>query len=433
MGDCVKKKLIFLLLPIIVLCFFYKTKPKVSEFNSQNVYNTIKILSSDKYKGRLAGENVDTENYVEEAFKKIGLSPGGDNGSYFQKFNVYVPEVLSSCTLKVFGNDGKIKKEYVYGKDFKEVTFGASIPGTVYSRIKSKKDLDGRILINKSGLINETKSQYDEDKKLKLSGYDAVIYSTNRLFKFRTPYKLQMEVNDGLIKIMATSKVTSEIEDYSSSGCFIEIKSSCSINKCTASNVIGVLYGKSGIPPLVISAHFDHVGYDADGTIYKGALDNASGIAFLIECARVLKIEGVKRTIIFTAFNAEEEGMIGSSYFTEHSHINLKASECINFDMVGSQRDVPITVLGSGQGEKYAVKVLNILSKSAKCSLKFEDNSDHSSFCSQGIDSVTLINEDTTKIHTPDDTVENISKKRIEEVYKAFNTYLVSRLSRDSY
>ena len=424
MGDCVKKKILFLVLPLIVLCFLYDPKPKVSEFNSQNVYNTIKILSSDNYKGRLAGENVDAENYIKEAFKKIGLSPGGDNGSYFQKFSVYVPEVSGSCTLKVFSKDGKIIKEYVYGKDFKEVTFGASVPGTVYSRIKSGKDLAGRILINKSGIISETKSQYDADKKLKLSGYDAIIYSTNRLFRFRTPYKLQMEVNDGLIKIMATSKVISEIEDYSSSGCFIEIESSCKINKCTASNVIGILYGKRDIPPLVISAHFDHVGYDADGTVYKGAFDNASGTAFLIEIARVLKLKGVKRTIIFAAFNAEEEGLIGSSYFTEHSPLNLKSSECINFDMVGSQRDVPLTVLSSDSEEKYAVKVLNIISKSTKCNLMFEDNSDHSSFCSQGINSVTLINDDTTKIHTPDDTIENISKKRIEQVYKALYNYL---------
>lgn len=426
MGGYVKKKLLILLLPLIVLCFLYKPKLKPPEFSSQNVYNTIKVLSSDEYKGRLAGENIMAENYIKEAFKRAGLSPGGDAGSYLQNFNVYVPEVSGSCTLKVFSKDGKIKKEYVYGKDFKEVTFGASIPGTVYSGIKSQTDLNGRILIDKSGIINETKSQYEADKKLKLSGYDAVIYSTNRFLRFRTPYKLQMEVNDGLIKIMATPETCSEIEDFSSNGCFIEIKSSCAIKKCSTANVIGILYGKSDIPPLIISAHFDHVGYDADGTVYGGAFDNASGTAFLIECARVLKLKGVKRTIIFAAFNAEEEGMIGSSYFTKHSSLNLKDSECINFDMVGCSSNMPLTVLSSSPKEKYAVKVLNILSKSAKCNLEFEDNSDHSSFCSCGINSVTLINEDTTKIHTPYDTIENISKEKIEEVYRAFYQYLAS-------
>ena len=71
---------------------------------------------------------------------------------------------------------------------------------------------------------------------------------------------------------------------------------------------------------VVMSAHLDHVGVgraiDGD-TIYNGAMDDASGIASILEIARIMKESGAKpkRSILFVAVAAEEKGELGSRYF----------------------------------------------------------------------------------------------------------------------
>jgi Zn-dependent M28 family amino/carboxypeptidase len=90
-----------------------------------------------------------------------------------------------------------------------------------------------------------------------------------------------------------------------------------------APNVAGVLTGSD--PKLkneyvIMSAHLDHVGVGRpieNDTIYNGAMDDASGIASILEIARIMKADGMKpkRSIVFLAVAAEEKGELGSRYF----------------------------------------------------------------------------------------------------------------------
>jgi hypothetical protein len=93
-----------------------------------------------------------------------------------------------------------------------------------------------------------------------------------------------------------------------------------------APNVVGILRGsdpKLRDQYLVVSAHLDHlgIGRPVNGdSIYNGAIDNASGIATLLETAREFhdrKIRG-RRSVIFLAVTGEEEGELGSAYFALH-------------------------------------------------------------------------------------------------------------------
>jgi Peptidase family M28 len=67
---------------------------------------------------------------------------------------------------------------------------------------------------------------------------------------------------------------------------------------------------------ILLSAHFDHLGKSGD-TLYPGADDNASGVAMLLEVAEAfaLRKEKPKRTIVFVAFDLEEQGLQGSAHF----------------------------------------------------------------------------------------------------------------------
>jgi hypothetical protein len=96
--------------------------------------------------------------------------------------------------------------------------------------------------------------------------------------------------------------------------------------KRESENVVGILRGsdpKLSAEYVVLSSHLDHVGVGrpiGGDDIYNGAMDNASGIATLIETARVLKETGArpKRSIVFAAVTGEEKGLLGSRHYAAH-------------------------------------------------------------------------------------------------------------------
>lgn len=107
-------------------------------------------------------------------------------------------------------------------------------------------------------------------------------------------------------------------------------------------NVIGVIPGSD--PALrneyvLLTAHLDHLGVGAPvngDSIYNGAMDNASGVATLLEIARALRQgPAPKRSVILGAFTGEEEGLYGSRYFALHPPVPMaKIVAEINVDMV---------------------------------------------------------------------------------------------------
>ena len=110
----------------------------------------------------------------------------------------------------------------------------------------------------------------------------------------------------------------------------------------TSDNVVGKLVGSD--PALrdeyvVLSGHLDHLGVGGavnGDRIYNGAMDNASGIASLIETAAALarSSEKPKRSVLFVAVTAEEKGLLGSRYFATHAPVSAKAVVAnINMDM----------------------------------------------------------------------------------------------------
>lgn len=106
---------------------------------------------------------------------------------------------------------------------------------------------------------------------------------------------------------------------------------------------------------LVYTAHLDHVGVGTpvDGdAIYNGAYDNASGAAVLLEVARAFSQldPRPRRSILFLAVTAEESGLLGSDYFTEHPTIPLESIVAnLNMDMVLMQHPLVDFVAFGGE------------------------------------------------------------------------------------
>jgi hypothetical protein len=122
----------------------------------------------------------------------------------------------------------------------------------------------------------------------------------------------------------------------------LTITSATTFRAMPSSNVVGMLPGSD--PALagemvVLSAHLDHVGVGKPvngDAIYNGAMDDAVGIATLIEEARRFKAAGAapKRSILFLAVTAEEKGLVGSDYFVNHPPVPIdRIVADVNLDM----------------------------------------------------------------------------------------------------
>lgn len=148
---------------------------------------------------------------------------------------------------------------------------------------------------------------------------------------------------------------------------------------------------------VIFSAHWDHlgVGPEVDGdTIYNGAVDNASGTALLLEIARAFaKSEKPKRTVLFLAVTAEEQGLLGSAYYAQNPIFDPKKSVAnINMDGIspyGRMKD--FTIVGHGQSEmddlaaKYAEKQGRYIYPDPDPGKGYFFRSDHFNFAKVGI------------------------------------------------
>jgi hypothetical protein len=137
-------------------------------------------------------------------------------------------------------------------------------------------------------------------------------------------------------------------------------------HEISASNIVGILGGSD--PQLkkeviVIGAHYDHLGLGGEGSlaprsgdIHHGADDNASGVAGLLELARIFSGQTPKprRTIVFIAFSGEEEGLLGSDYYVNHPIIPLaNVAAMINMDMIGRLKDNKLIIGGVGTASEW--------------------------------------------------------------------------------
>jgi hypothetical protein len=133
-----------------------------------------------------------------------------------------------------------------------------------------------------------------------------------------------------------------------------------------AANVIGILDGSDPYfkqETIIIGAHYDHLGRGGagslavhEGAVHHGADDNASGVAALLELARIFSTERarLKRTLVLIAFSGEEEGLLGSSYYVNHPVVPLeKTIAMINLDMIGRMKDKRLIIGGAGTANQW--------------------------------------------------------------------------------
>ena len=173
---------------------------------------------------------------------------------------------------------------------------------------------------------------------------------------------------DAAKKVLAGAGVTGDIRAIARDKNFKAIPLNLSVSLtihtklkyAMSHNVIAVLKGRSTPNEYVLyTAHWDHLGVgkpDAKGdSIYNGAVDNASGVAAVLSVAKAfaqLK-DKPKRSIVFLAVTAEEQGLLGSEYYASHPIFPLnKTVADLNMDALGDYgKTNDFSVTGKGQNE----------------------------------------------------------------------------------
>lgn len=107
-------------------------------------------------------------------------------------------------------------------------------------------------------------------------------------------------------------------------------------------NIVGMIEGENRNEYIIVGAHYDHlgVGTPIDGdSIYNGADDNASGTVAVLQLAKAFaaRKKQPKRTILFTLWDGEERGLLGSYYFANNFADSSQIKACVNFDMIGRE------------------------------------------------------------------------------------------------
>ncbi|WPU94391.1 M28 family metallopeptidase [Mucilaginibacter sabulilitoris] len=182
----------------------------------------------------------------------------------------------------------------------------------------------------------------------------------------------------------------------------------------TSHNVIGTLKGSSQPGEYILyTAHWDHLGIgkpDAKGdSIYNGAVDNASGVAAIISVAKAFQQakEKPKRSVVFLAVTAEEQGLLGSEYYATHPIYPLnKTIADLNMDALGDYgetKDIAITGKGQNDLEDYVADIakqdgLTTVGDRHPGSGSYY-RSDHFNFAKQGVPALDINNGSVSKIH----------------------------------
>ena len=290
---------------------------------------------------------------------------------------------------------------------------------SIESNILKEENNEDTVLINKQEVINKLCSDEFEGRWIGSLGNELAEEYINDLFTqieltpifnedYKEEYTQEVYKNSGLIAE----------DDYG------EIK--------TVNNIVGKIKGQ-GNNAIVISAHFDHIGVQ-DGKIIRGAIDNASGVAVLLDLAETLNkkysVNKPEFNIIFCAFNGEETGLTGSERFIEDINGKYDNLININIDSVGYKDGGRVTFLDRNTNTSLYEPMKSIIENNGlevALDTGLKGSADSVTFDKAGIPAICIIDENVKDvIHTENDTPELIDYDRLDKIVESVYDFVSS-------
>ncbi|PCI11911.1 MAG: peptidase M28 [Flavobacteriaceae bacterium] len=220
----------------------------------------------------------------------------------------------------------------------------------------------------------------------------------------------------------------------------VEFTDSVAATTITGKNIVAFL-DNGAENTIIIGAHYDHLGWGEQGSLYRGekaihngADDNASGVAVMLNLAVELKNSNTNNNYLFMAFSGEEMGLLGSNYFVKHTTIDLsKVNYMINMDMVGRlKEDKTLAVYGIGTSPIFKEVVEE--NAKGKFHLILKESgvgpSDHTSFYLADLPVLHLFTGQHADYHKPSDDSDLLNYEGMQEI-SDFVIDIVSDLNDD--
>jgi len=429
------------------------------------------FLASDDLLGRETGSvGYDTAaEYVATKFKELGLSPSGDNGTYYQDITFKRAfREASAGQMRVTDASGTnvpfaAAKDYAIGASVSqaESTITAPVVFAGFGIVAPKEgrndyeglDVKGKIVATfartPSGIQTEERAFYGSRKGKEASDRGAVGTLSIPTPTSETVYAFKRLVTEGRLDSPRMSWVAPGGDTYSRapgikggatlsmdgaeklfSGAdmsyadvlelaeaeggktptfelpyTVTLTQKSKIDSVTSANVMGMIEGTDPAlkdEVIVLSAHLDHIGVsttDEEDVINNGALDNAAGIATLLEAARMMQNNiPPRRSVMFLAVTAEEKGLLGSQYFAKNPTIPKEhIVGNINLDMPVLTYDFKDLIVFGGTRSTFNEAISNaatdmglVVAPDPMPEQGIFTRSDHFRFVEEGVPSVML-------------------------------------------
>ena len=452
------------------------------------------VFSSDEFGGRgtpSKGQDLATD-FLKNNYKDLGIQPARKN-TYEHKVFLQFDE-KPNVSLSINKKEFKYYNDYIaynngpdvsfsdteiiyvgYGIDHKNYNSydGLDVTDKVVLAIEGEpKNRRGNYFISGGKKKSEWSTRNEISRKKEAAaknGAKALILINNRLFKRYSNEHMLSDTNKGEKRMsLASDKINENTQvllfsdmnkDYllQKNRKFMNFSFEKNYNEFSANNIAALIKG-SDFPNeyIVITAHLDHVGIQ-NGIVYNGADDDGSGSVGILEIAEAFSLaikDGFrpKRSILFLHVTAEENGLLGSEYYTDYDPI-VPLSEtmvCLNMDMIGrteskrkeTEPEDYIYIIGS---EMLSDDLHNINKKAndehVKINLDYRYNdptslvfesgryienqyyyrSDHYNFAKYDIPSIFFFSGVHEDYHMPTDTADkilyDIYEKRIKLIF----------------
>ena len=432
-----------------------------------DVRHGIGVIAHDSMEGRdTPSRGLDlTAQYVADQFRKFGLKPGGNGGTYFQRYPITRKQMLperSSVTLS--NTAGNVVRASLAdaallvrgGVPGAPITGPVMlISGPVTAEAAETLPIEGKIAMvvvdfSPAGARQATQAvramlARQPTALLLVSNRDTSLWRGALANQRRervsmeasaTPAVPALEIQQHAFAAMPGLNFDSLradtvmiVRDSTGFTARIDLQERV-LDRALAPNVIGIIEGsdsKLKNEYIIYSAHMDHVGFGPavnGDSLYNGADDDASGTIGLVELAEAFSQKGVrpKRSIMLVGVSGEEKGLWGSRYFSENPTVDLKnAVANINMDMIGRNWTDTIVAIGKEHSDLGATlnrvnaahPELNMVAIDDRWpEERFYFRSDHYNFARKGVPVLFFFNGVHEDYHQPSDHVEKIGAEK---------------------
>jgi hypothetical protein len=442
----------------------------VDSFDADRAWAIVNDLAGPRFEGRRAGtKGADlASEYIADYFDSLDLKPAGDGGTYMKRFTLPLWQLTEIPNLTLVNSSQRsVSQSFEYRRDFNVIPgsgggiYSAEVVFAGYGITAERIGYDdyanitatGKIVLAIVGTPPSDRFGVGDYAASYVKAENAISHGAVGLILVDTPAqptknyverrrcgccwtiyeKLiilagSVEMADTLLKdnslTLATLQRTINDElkprSFSTSR---QLRVSVHVTfdgSANAQNVLGFIPGTdpgSSKRVIIIGAHYDHWGRDVDWSMYSGGNDNASGVAVMMEIARVFS-SGAKPnwSVLFAAWSGEEEGFYGSRDYAHNPYFPLSGTIAyVNLDMVGFGQPL----LGQvSESYKHLRLIAMESANELDISVNFQDyqgGSDSVPFEEKGVPNLTLIYWPDDTYHTPADTADHVSKENLRE------------------